>query len=58
LFPGVVRDVSAVLGSWLIAEEYAESEMRHPTPEDDQLDQFLIATRGPRQPRERRARKR
>jgi len=55
LLPGVVRDVSPVLGSWLIAEEYAESEMRQLSPSDDQLDE-LTAVR--RTPRERRARKR
>ena len=26
--PGMVRDVSALVGSWLIAEGYAEPEMR------------------------------
>jgi hypothetical protein len=56
LFPGVVRDVSPVLGSWLIAEEYAESEMRQLTPIDDQLDESFTAAR--RTPRERRSRKR
>ena len=29
LAPGVVRDVSTSLASWLIAEGYAEPEMRH-----------------------------
>jgi hypothetical protein len=28
LYPGAIRDVSPLLGSWLIAEEYAEPEMR------------------------------
>jgi hypothetical protein len=26
--PGTVRDVSPILGSWLVAERYAEPEMR------------------------------
>ena len=29
LAPGAVRDVSTSLASWLIAEGYAEPEMRH-----------------------------
>jgi len=32
--PGMVREVSASVGSWLIAERYAVSEMRR-TPDDD-----------------------
>jgi hypothetical protein len=32
--PGVVREVSASIGSWLIAEGYAEPEMRR-TPSED-----------------------
>jgi hypothetical protein len=28
LVPGTIRDVSASIGSWLIAEGYAEPEMR------------------------------
>jgi len=29
LFPGTVRDVSTSLGTWLVAQGYAELEMRH-----------------------------
>lgn len=29
LTPGSVRDVSAPIATWLIAEGYAQSEMRH-----------------------------
>ena len=39
--PGAVREVSPSIGSWLIAERYAEPEMRgdiHPHEDD-----FLIA---------------
>ena len=35
--PGTVRDVSPLLGAWLVAERYAEPEMRasvHNSPED------------------------
>ena len=32
--PGMVKEVSASVGSWLIAERYAVPEMRR-TPEDD-----------------------
>lgn len=39
LYPGAVRDVSPLLGSWLIAEEYAEPEMRS-SSEDDASDYF------------------
>lgn len=34
--PGTVRDVSAILGAWLVAERYAEPEMRRSV--DDNLD--------------------
>jgi len=30
---GTVRDVSPIIGAWLIAEGYAEPEMRAPRPE-------------------------
>jgi hypothetical protein len=36
--PGTVRDVSPVLGAWLIAERYAEPEMR--TSVSDDLEDF------------------
>jgi hypothetical protein len=32
--PGSIREVPAALGSWLIAQGYAEPEMRHPPKED------------------------
>ncbi len=31
--PGTVREVSALIGAWLIAEGYAEPEMRRVAPE-------------------------
>jgi hypothetical protein len=34
--PGTVREVSASVGSWLIAEGYAEPEMRSPRGETRQ----------------------
>ena len=34
MHPGMVKEVSASVGSWLIAERYAVPEMRR-TPEDD-----------------------
>jgi hypothetical protein len=33
--PGTVRDVSASVGSWLIAERYAEPEMRRTNPDEE-----------------------
>ena len=42
--PGSVREVSSSIGSWLIAERYAEPEMRSSqTYEDD----FLVHRTGP-----------
>ena len=32
--PGMVREVSASVGSWLVAERYAEPEMRRTTEDD------------------------
>ena len=32
---GMVRDVSSSLGSWLVAQGYADLEMRSMHPEDD-----------------------
>jgi hypothetical protein len=43
---GTVRDVSASIGSWLIAEGYAEPEMRH-----NALDEPLNFS-GPPMPRD------
>jgi hypothetical protein len=58
MFPGAVRDVSPVLGSWLIAEEYADAEMRKVTSPEEQLDGFFSPVRRHPPPRERRAKKR
>lgn len=33
-WPGSVRDVPATLGAWLVAQGYAEPEMRH-TPNEE-----------------------
>jgi hypothetical protein len=43
---GTVREVSMSIGSWLIAEGYAEPEMRH-EPRLDDMDYS-----GPRNPRD------
>jgi hypothetical protein len=32
--PGTVRDVSPILGAWLVAERYAEPEMRRSVSDD------------------------
>jgi hypothetical protein len=53
LYPGAVREVSPLLGSWLIAEEYAECEMRL---SEDQSDDYFKAPTAPWVPRERRRR--
>ena len=58
LIPGAVRDVAPELGSWLIAEEYADSEMRQAFSTDDLFDCFFSPAGHPSIPRERRARKR
>jgi hypothetical protein len=55
--PGTVRDVSAVLGSWLITEGYADSEMRQ-ARSTDELDGCFSFERHPSMPRERRGQKR
>ena len=54
LRPGAVREVPPVLGNWLIAEEYADSEMRRGDDPDNARE------RGRRQPvvKERRERRR
>ena len=56
LLPGTVRDVPPELGLWLIAKEYADSEMRQSTSSDEQG--FFNFDRPSSQPRERRAQKR
>jgi hypothetical protein len=33
--PGVVREVSSIVGAWLIAQGYAAAEMRHAPNDDD-----------------------
>jgi hypothetical protein len=58
MFPGAIRDVSAVLGSWLIAEEYADAEMRHSVAPDEPFEGFFSPVPRFSKPRERRARKR
>jgi len=54
LYPGQVREVSSLVGSWLIAEEYAESEMRLPTSSDDEGNHYLSGSDLPRSRRDRR----
>ena len=58
LFPGAVRDVSALLGAWLIAEDYAVAEMRRSSSSDEEFEGVLRPDRQFSEPRERRARKR
>ena len=58
LFPGAVRDVSPLLGSWLIAEEYADAEMRRSSSADEEFDGVLRPDRPLLEPRERRAHRR
>jgi hypothetical protein len=55
MLPGAVRDVSPSLGTWLIAEEYADSEMRQSSDIDDQREGFFNLDR---HHRERRGQKR
>ena len=45
--PGQLREVSATVGSWLIAEGYAELEMRSTAAEDhlDQCESFGTVNR-------------
>ena len=57
MLPGAVRDVSAVLGSWLITEGYADSEMRQ-LPSTNDFDEWFSFERHLSMPRERRSRKR
>jgi hypothetical protein len=58
MLPGTVRDVSPELGIWLIAEDYADAEMRRAPSAGDQFDSFFSAARSSSQPRERRFQKR
>jgi hypothetical protein len=44
--PGSIREVSATMGAWLIAEGYAEPEMRHDARDESQ--EFAGAVRMPR----------
>jgi hypothetical protein len=51
--PGTVRDVSPLLGAWLIAEQYAEPEMRKGVGESaadftDVKDSVTQANDGPK----------
>jgi hypothetical protein len=56
MLPGTVRDVSPELATWLIAEEYADAEMRQQrNPADDELDRYFMNVRP--FPRDRRAQK-
>ena len=58
MLPGSVRDVSPELGIWLIAEGYADSEMRRASSSEDPLDTFFSTARSSSKPRERRLQKR
>ena len=58
LHPGEVRDVSPLVASWLIAEEYAEPEMRRPSPSDDELNGRLRWSGEGRPPERERRRQR
>ena len=53
--PGMVREVSPSIGSWLIAERYAEPEMRHDLRmyEDDFLVHRDTASDRSKSPRRR-----
>lgn len=55
--PGETREVSPLVGSWLIAEGYAEPEMRRPAASEDEFNSHLswVATRS--HERERRRKK-
>jgi hypothetical protein len=54
LHPGEVREVSPLVGSWLIAEEYAESEMRMSSSSNDELSGYVNGSAPPRRDRRRR----
>jgi len=51
---GMVRDVSSLIGAWLITKGYAVAEMRE-TREEDQIFSRFTAIRRARPPRYRRA---
>lgn len=55
-YAGAVREVSPLVASWLIAEEYAEPEMREPDHIDD-FGEFVKPIRYPISPTDRRRRK-
>lgn len=44
---GRVCDVSTSLGSWLLAQGYADLEMRSSTPTTDEADFAMTRERGP-----------
>jgi hypothetical protein len=54
LLPGTVRDLSPVLGSWLIAEEYADVEMRELTSSGDVREDTFTPGRYPSVANDRR----
>jgi hypothetical protein len=51
--PGVVREVSALVGSWLIAEGYAEPEMRE-VPQGSEFGDLIAPIRYPTSVNDRR----
>lgn len=55
-YPGAVREVSPLLGAWLIAAGYADVEMRVSHPFDGPDNYFTIAS-SPPIPRDRRTRR-
>ena len=54
---GMVRDVSSLMGAWLIVNGYAEPEMRE-TREEDQIFGRFSASRRTRRARPRQAKRR
>lgn len=57
LTPGTVRDVSPSIGSWLVAEGYAEVEMRH-APRDGEEELNRDGVNDPRSVTDRRRHRR
>jgi hypothetical protein len=55
--PGAVREVSPLVGSWLIAEGYAEAEMRESHDSDLNFGGLAKPVRYPTSPNDRRRRK-
>lgn len=55
--PGTVRDVSAILGAWLVAERYAEPEMRRGVGGDlensSDVEEWTTQVSDPDRPRRR-----